>query len=168
MGPVAHSSFGYLGWKLSDRRDRRGYGFLFLFIALLPDIDFLLAFIFPGAGIVHQVFTHNIFFAGLTAGIVLLLFKPLRRRWWLVAMVVVSHLLLDLLVRDPVPPLGIMLFYPLWKEPLNLGIFPNLWRDGLEEIFSLHNLLVVILEFVILILPVWVFIRFRDRRGKRG
>jgi hypothetical protein len=83
-------------------------------------------------------------------------------------MVVASHLFLDLLVRDPVPPLGIMLLYPLWKEPLNLGIFPNLWRDGIKEIISLHNLLVVILEFVLLIVPVWIFVRIRDRREKAG
>jgi len=161
MGPVAHSGMGYLGWKLSGRRGNHALGLLFILLALLPDIDFVLAYLLPGTAIPHQLYTHNIFFVGFTAGLLLLLFASLRSEWRWVMAVGFSHLVLDLLVLDPVPPLGIKLLFPLWGEPLNLGFFPNLWRDSLRQILSLHNLLVVALEALVFGIPLWLLMNPR-------
>ena len=167
MGPIAHTGIGFLGFKLSDSKENKRILLYLFLMANLPDIDFLFSLIFTKAKSIHQLYTHNIFFVGITTGLLLLIVKSLRSRWKIFLLVAYSHLLLDLFVVDPIPPLGIKLFFPIIDKPLNFGFFPNLWRNGFKEIFSLHNFFVFFLEYVIFILPVWLLMKGKNSKKKR-
>ena len=164
MSPVAHSAFGLLGWqKFSETKNLKTL-ILFILVGNLPDIDFALFLIMGEKGLkMHQFYTHNIFFVFLTA----LLFCPLftgkreRRGFLLVAF---SHLLLDFVTIDGAAPYGFRLFYPVSLQLFNFGLFPNLWKDNLARVFSLHNLWVLCFETVVFLVP--VVLVYRKAFGK--
>jgi len=154
MTPLAHSAIGFLGWKRAAPDGKPALAFLFVALANLHDLDFLvLAALGAGGRNLHQQFTHNLLFSLLAPLVLFPLIKPARIRWGLV-LVSLSHLPLDLIIRDPVAPVGFPLFYPLWKKNFNLGFFPNIWRGGWGEVVSFHNLCTVLLEVVVVVLPV--------------
>lgn len=159
MSPVAHSAVGLLGWqKFSEKKNLKTL-LIFILIANLPDIDFAF-YLFLGekALNLHQYFTHNVFFAAITAIACWFFFKSKTGRFGIL-LVAFSHLLLDYLTIDLVDPKGFRLFYPFSSQVFNCGIFPNLLKDNWAEVFSFYNLLVISLETALFAVPVLMVYR---------
>jgi len=150
MTPIAHTSLALLGWQVCAAKKTVKTLLFFVLLSGLPDIDFLFGR--------HQVFTHNIFFALLAPLPFFYWFRQKRERIGLY-LVSFSHLILDLLVIDRFQPIGIPLFYPLVNRYFNLGIFPSMERGPIPGIFSTHNLVVLLLENLIFLLPVLLYFR---------
>lgn len=159
MSPVAHSAIGFLGWqKSASQRDLKSLA-IFVLVSNLPDIDFLLFQMLAKTGEnLHQFYTHNLMFTLLVP---LCFFPFLRHARERLALVLVSgsHLLLDIIMVDPVAPIGFPVFLPFWERSFNLGIFPNLLRNDVGAVFSLHNAAVIGLEVLIVVVPVLILCR---------
>lgn len=169
MSPVAHSAAGLLGWQLTAGKKNWKTLAVFVLLANLPDLDHALLFFMGKRGLeLHQYFTHNIFFVTLTA----IACWPLLNRMggeglgvkgkWRqrigILMVSYSHLFLDLITIDHMPPIGFRPFYPLSSRFFNFGFFPNLHKGSLAEAVSLNNILVMSLEAVVILLPIlWIY-----------
>ena len=169
MSPVAHAAIGFLGWgKFASRRNMRTLA-VFILVANLPDIDFLFFLIVGKVGHnLHQFYTHNLMFTLLVPFFFFPLLKESREKIALV-LVSVSHLFLDILMVDPVSPIGFPVFYPFWDRVFNLGIFPNLLRSNTASIFSAHNAAVIGLEIMTVVVPVLLMCRKEIFRvGERG
>jgi hypothetical protein len=156
VSPIAHSAIGLLGWQLTASRKNIKTLILFLFVANLPDIDYLLFLLFRTRRFyIHQYFTHNIFFVVITAALLSLFLKAGKDRLGLI-LVGVFHLVQDIFVLDRGWPKGIRLFYPLSSKFFNIGFFPNLQRGSLWHMFSLRNISVLALETLVFIVPIIV------------
>ena len=156
MSPVAHSAIGLLGWQRFSGKKNLKTLMLFILIANLPDIDFVPYLLLGQKALnFHQYFTHNIFFVVLTAMAAWLFFKTKKERAALL-LVALSHLLLDFLTIDGSTPIGFRLFYPFSQQLFNMGIFPNFLK---ENLFSLHNFLVVCFETAFFMIPVLLVYR---------
>ncbi len=159
MSPIVHSSVALLGWQKSAENKNLKTLFLFMLISNLPDIDFLLSLIFGKKTFgLHQYYTHNVFFVCFT---VLLFFPILKQKKERIgfSLVAFSHLLLDLIGIDMVPPVGFRLFYPLSNRFFKFEVFPSMKRDNLAALFSLHNLWILALEVAIFLVPVLIYYR---------
>jgi len=167
MSPVAHAGLGLLGWQIFDRRKTVWTLALFVLVSNGLDVDFLLHAIFGNHALfIHQYFTHNLFFTlALSAGACFLL-RDARSRVGLI-LTGLSHLAVDLIVIDTLPPVGIRVFYPLSGIFYNLPWFPFLKRGTWEVMASRRNLEVLALEFGFFVLPVLlVFFRPLWKRMK--
>ena len=154
MTPLAHSAIGLLGWQKAVSEKNIKTLFIFVLCSNLPDIDFLIIPLLRSGDMqFHQSYTHNIFFIGLVTLILFNVFKTGKARLSLF-LVAVSHLVLDLIIIDPVAPVGIRVFFPLWNKLFNFGFFPNFLRGDLGMVFSWHNLMTVALEVSLFALPV--------------
>ena len=159
MSPVAHSAVALLGWQRFSEKKNLKTLLIFILIANLPDIDFAF-YLFLGeiALNLHQYFTHNVFFAAITAIACWRLFKSKIERFGIL-LVAFSHLLLDYFTIDLVDPKGFRLFYPFSPQLFNFGIFPNLLKDNWAGVFSFYNLLVISLETALFAVPVFLVYR---------
>ena len=156
MTPVGHVGLGLLGWQIGDRRKTAGTLALFLLAANGADIDFLLSLLFGARPLfVHQAYTHNLLFVLLSCGALSMLLKdgPSRGALLLTGL---SHLAFDIFVVDPVPPVGIRLFYPFSGALFNVALFPHVERGAWPALFSSRNLAAVALEFACFVLPVLI------------
>jgi hypothetical protein len=159
VSPLAHAGIGLLGWQAFDRKKTAGSLALFLFAANWPDIDFVFSWFFGNRGIFrHQFYTHNVFFVMAGCGLLALLLPKGGGRWGLI-LAGLSHLPLDFIVVDTVPPIGIRPFWPVSDALYNIGLFPNLERGPWRVIFSPRNFLVLGLEFLLFVLPVLLLYR---------
>jgi len=154
MSPIAHSGIGLLGWELAASRKNIKTLLLFILVANLADIDFLFHTIFGVRRLfIHQYYTHNLAFVTVAAALLSLSLPAGRDRWGLV-LTGLSHLAVDIIVVDPIRPIGIRLFYPFSKRLFNWGLFPYLKRGSFQVMLSSKNLYVLILEAAIFIAPV--------------
>ena len=143
---------------------------LYLFAANAPDLDFLPGLFVGDLGRYHHGPSHSIAFAilfGLCAGA----FFSRRMHAFVIAFsLYLSHVLLDYLVQDPSPPLGVRLFWPFSHEyymapfafyrPFN---YPGSFAEPMISIvFSFHNLLTLLTE-ILFLLPVLVFVSWYKR-----
>lgn len=161
MSPIVHSGIALLGWQKSTALENKHVKTLlvFLLVSNLPDIDFLFFLVIgKKAFAIHQYYTHNVFF---TAAFTLLFFPLLKQKRERIGLYLVafSHLLLDLITIDGAAPFGFRLFYPLSEKLYYFGIFPNLHKKTLEEVFSFHNLWVLAFETAVCLLPVLFYYR---------
>jgi len=164
MSPIAHCGTALLGWQLASRRKNVFTLGLFLVAANLPDLDFLLRFLpGPGPAPLHQAFTHNLPFVLVTIGLLSLLLPPGPDRWGLV-LVGLSHLILDVIVIDLVPPVGIRALYPFSDRLFNFGFFPYVQRGSFKAMATIRNLGVFALEAAVFVLP--VVLAFPRRLGR--
>jgi membrane-bound metal-dependent hydrolase YbcI (DUF457 family) len=154
MSPVGHTAAGLLSWQKFSAKKNLKTLVLFTLIANFPDIDFGLFFLFGRRGLeMHQDYTHNVFFVGLTVLLFLPFFKEKKERNG-IFITAYSHLLLDYLTIDGAAPYGFRLFFPLFEQRFNLGVLPNLWKADWHEVFFLHNLWVTGFEMAFFLLPV--------------
>ncbi len=159
MTPIGHTGAALLGLKAAQEDKNIKTLFIFVLLANLPDIDFcFFLFLGPKAFSMHQYFTHNIFFVSLGAGAGALFLKTRRQRLML-CLTAYSHLLLDLFTIDGAAPVGFRLFYPLSERLYNFGIFPNIMKGSINEVFSLHNGWVLGFELLVFSVPVWLVYR---------
>lgn len=161
MTPIAHTLAGISGWLAVSRRLRSGEIVAFVLAANLPDVDFLLRLV-PAvhSRIPHQYATHNLVFVLLSTLLLSRLVSTVRVRWALLV-VAMSHPVLDLLVTDTVAPIGFPLLYPFSGRLFHVGGFPPFQRGNLAAVFTWGNLAVVLLEFLVFIVPVWILARKR-------
>ncbi|MCP5108731.1 MAG: metal-dependent hydrolase [bacterium] len=163
MTPIGHSGIALLGWQKSTQTKNIKTLLLFLFIANLPDIDFLFFLVIgKKAFSIHQYYTHNVFFVLFTA---LLFFPFLKEKKERIGFTLIafSHLLLDLITVDGVAPYGFRLFYPISEKLYHFGFFPNVHKENLSAMFSLHNLWLAALEAAIFLAPMLLFYRKKEK-----
>jgi Tol biopolymer transport system component len=152
--PIAHSIAGAGIYWLSLRKQTKtqewfahkeliGLG-VAIFLANLADLDLI-----AGAVVgryMHSQFTHTTAFAiivGLLAAIVAPVFKikPFRA-FWLVSLLVSSHLILDFFTRDSSYPRGIMFVWPLsdryYISPISVLL--DIWRGTPGLMFGFNNM----------------------------
>lgn len=159
MSPIAHTGAALLGWQKTAHKKNLTTLFFFILIANFPDIDFLFFFVIgKKAFALHQYYTHNVFFVGVSTLLFLPLLKSRRERIGF-TIVGFSHLLLDLLVIDAAAPFGFRLFYPLSNRLFYYGITPNPAKAGLADILTLQNIWVLVFETVVFIVPVLLYYR---------
>ncbi|MBN2206607.1 MAG: metal-dependent hydrolase [Candidatus Aminicenantes bacterium] len=153
MTPLPHAAAGLIGWKLAARGKGGKTLAVFVFVACLPDIDFVL---YPLLGrpdwLVHQRYTHNIVLSVLSALAFFPLLKEARLRVGLV-LTALSHLVLDVIVVDNLAPIGFRPFLPFSDAYLNWGLFPFVRRGTIAEVLSVQNLVAFGLEIVLFVLP---------------
>ncbi len=160
MSPIAHSGIALLGWQCTSGKNNINSLLLFVACANFPDIDFLLYFIVgPEALSLHQKFTHNILFVSLVL-LVLFTFKNFTNITKIgLSLVAFSHLFVDLITKDMAVPVGFRLFFPFSSKLYGFGIFPNLYKESIVQVFSFHNLAVLGLETLLFMVPVLIIYR---------
>lgn len=159
--PVAHSMMGLAVYITSTKKEEiisSWKRFLFfIFLANLPDIDFLPVFIFGFSIIpnIHQGITHTIGFS-IVAGLFFALLYGSKggnvlKGFLLVFSLLSSHIFLDYLTVDSTPPYGFKLLWPFSDKPLtsSVSIFDGLAKKSLEELLSYGNFRVVLREMAI-------------------
>jgi inner membrane protein len=171
--PLGHSLMGYIIYRATDRptvTHQWKRVALYLFAANAPDLDFFPGLLVAEPGRYHHGPSHSIAFAilfGVCAGAIC----SRRMRGFVIAFsLYVSHILLDYLVQDPSPPLGVPLFWPFIHEyfiapfafypPIN---YPgSLGEPIVPVVFTFHNLLTLLSE-VVFLLPVLIFVSWYKR-----
>jgi membrane-bound metal-dependent hydrolase YbcI (DUF457 family) len=156
--PVGHAIGGlavYFSAKGRPIREDLPFVAVCAGVSLLPDLDFAIG---PFAGkSYHHTFTHSLGFTILFAFVTYLACrflgrpKPIRDAGVL-AMVYLSHILLDMLGEDKTSPFGVQLLWP-FSEAYYISPFPifdEVWRGTLDRLFGLHNWLAVAKEVLIL------------------
>ncbi len=122
-------------------------------LANLADFD-LIAGVLAGR-YMHSQITHTPVFAvmiGLIAAAVAPFFhvKPFRA-FWLVTLLVGSHIVVDFFTRDTSYPVGNMLFWPVsnryYISPVS--IFPDIWRGSPALIFGFNNINAALREITV-------------------
>lgn len=174
--PIGHTLMGStIG--LSLKADRKLFLFA-VFAASVPDIDFLLGFLFGDIKILHHEMIHSLGFAVIFSVLVVVvcyITKADRPLLWggVGLMGYSSHLFLDYLVKDPAPPYGAQFLWPFSKDyyMASFAFFPGfhyLNPDGtiLSAVFSLQNVKVFGFELLVF-LPIIFFFIFKGMLGKR-
>lgn len=150
---------------------------LFVVLANLPDCDFIFGWISSGEpNIFHRQWTHSFFFVAISALIVARIWKiypSLWATWGIYFSVIGSHLVIDFFTG---PELGMITRYGqplLWpatklafSSPLALVVGPE--HKGLQELFSIHNILAACYEFLIFGLPALLIFRLSARCRKHN
>lgn len=180
--PFGHSLAGVIIYTLTTKgRDLlKSWRWLVVCVlfATLADVDFAPALFgrIDVANRFHRHLTHTLLFATVTwaaaYGVLRLLRKPLAGRCCVVLFFCsLSHLFLDLLGKDPRPPVGIPLLWPFVRGRFKLPVkfFPDLHKATYAEIFSLHNLGVVAYEAIVFgtLLLVLIVVKQRYESRKR-
>ena len=159
-----------MGWTLEPpARDRRQLWWrvaVLAAISVAPDLDLLIGR--------HSRETHSLGAALIAASLIAwwwpsLLSRQRWRSWLIVALVWLSHPLLDILAPDGTAPFGVMLFWPFSVDHYTTGLhildpINRRWWMGMEQ-FVLHNLLAIIRETLILG-PVAALVWWRRTGGK--
>jgi len=162
--PIGHALAG-IAWQ----RARPGFFFdrtwpdalFFVFLANLPDADFLPGLILGRPNFYHHGIFHSLGAALAIAAIGGGLFYLHKKRFWATAagifLVFYSHLLLDYFALDFSAPFGLPLFWPFSGRYFIAAkpIFINITRseqshDFFASLFSSHNLAAALREIVLL------------------
>lgn len=186
--PIAHSLMGYTLAESSSVRLTKSFWLdvlILMFLANLPDIDFLPGYLVGRPNLYHHYYTHSVAFAALVGGLAALYFWRKRGRFWpyfaIVFAAVSSHLILDLVTVDQAPPYGMALLWPVTSRFYDIGwdVFGAVHKsdaayDFFASLFHPANARVVLIEFMIM-LPIAAFVRalryysggWRQARGQR-
>ncbi|EAZ92934.1 metal-dependent hydrolase [Crocosphaera chwakensis] len=168
--PIGHSLAGYLGFFLVRKNSHflKYYSskqllITAILIANLPDIDFLLGYLFyQDFNAIHRQFTHS-FFVGFIVCLVIFyclrFYKKIPYSFlvWLWGLYF-SHILLDMLAYDRYLPAGVQCFLPFSSDYF---AFPISILGGLSftgGIIQLNNFLTILQEIVII--PLLFFVIF--------
>lgn len=159
MTPLPHAAVGLAAWKIASRREDARALLIFMFVSCLPDIDLLFYHLLGRPEVFkHQLYSHNIFFALLSALVFFPLLKTPRERAAL-ALVALSHLVMDVFVVDDVAPVGFRPFWPLSKLLVSFGFFPYVRRGTPAQVLSAENLFAFGLEMALFVVPALIFCR---------
>jgi inner membrane protein len=171
--PLGHSLMGYAICRATIKQPVAHHWKLILlcvFAANAPDLDFLPGLFAGHLGRYHHGPSHSIVFAVLFGILAGALFSRRIYAFVMAFSLYLSHVLLDYLVQDPSPPLGVPLFWPFSHEyymapfalyrPINYPA--SLAEPVVSIVFSLHNLITFLTE-VLLLLPVLLFVSWYKR-----
>ena len=174
--PIGHAAAGIL-FLIFRRKLRKGKellahwreGLLFVFLSCLPDIDLYN----PYTGKLdlnspfHHLYTHSFSFAFLAGFFVLLIHWLFKKNWnWKLgiwaALVVISHVLLDLLFSNH--GLRLQLFWPFSERVISSPIhFYYRWDQG--NVLSSVNLIQFVAEAVVSWGLIYGLLRINSRVG---
>jgi len=162
--PIGHALAG-----LAFARSRPGFFFksswrdaiFFIFLANLPDADFLPGILLGQPNLFHHGIFHSL---GAALAVSLLggcFFQLRKKRFWPAAAVIFlvfySHLLLDFFARDFVAPYGLPLFWPfsgryfIASRPIFINVIRSSRADDFFiSLFNGHNLAAAGREIMIL------------------
>ena len=184
--PIGHSFAGYIINSYSSRSLKiQGIKalFLYIFIANVPDLDFVPGLLVGKPNLFHHGISHSVGMGAIFSLLLALLLnigdtENLNKDFFLFFSLYCSHLLLDYISYDTRPPLGIPIFWPLsneyfiFKYPIlppvahSKNTYANI-AQFFSGAFSLHNLYVVLMEFAVS-LPrlfiVWILNLNRSRK----
>jgi membrane-bound metal-dependent hydrolase YbcI (DUF457 family) len=135
--------------------------FFFIFLANLPDGDFLPGFLLGFPNRFHHGIFHSLGAALAVAAVIGWLFSRRKGhavKFFVFAFIVFcSHLLLDFFTLDFTPPYGLPLFWPFSNSYTIAAhpVFTNITRSPnsanfFSSLLSLHNLKAALLETVLL------------------
>ena len=157
--PICHSLAG-ISIYLSFNKEIWGYRalkivILYIFLANLPDIDFIPGIFLGDPGYFHHGISHTIGLAILVTLICITIEKIRKVKCWpicgIVFLLIFSHLIVDLFTKDYLRPYGIMVLWPFndtYFYP-HLLIFTEINREGLKGILSISNVLAGLKEILI-------------------
>ncbi len=171
--PIAHS---IVSLTLSPKKpsEIKGMKWVLFWIILgnFADFDFIPGIVIGDPSRFHHGPSHSILCA-LVLAILAYRFYPVlfhghKAPFWAMMSVTFSHLFLDMLTVDRVPPCGLPLLWPFssYYFLFPFSLFLNMNRGmTLHILFSLHNLIALAIE-VILTLPFLVWVVVKRRRAK--
>src|SRR5918996_1228730 len=166
--PIGHSLMGYIIHRATARPSSPHNWSaiaLYLFAANAPDLDFIPGLFVGQPSRFHHGPSHSIGFAILFAAIASVCFRRKTHAFVMAFSLYLSHVLLDYLIQDPSPPHGVPLFWPFSYEyymaPFAFFRRFDYASHSVESLLSpmltLHNLLTVLLE-VVLLLPLLILV----------
>lgn len=160
--------------KKGEPLDRGDLGLLAtaLVLAHLPDVDLvpITVYGFSAVKMFHQAYTHNMAFCLISSLIASLLASVIRKKPFMhyfpfFSLLVFSHILLDAMGHDTNPPIGVQLLWPLSSSyflfPVHL--FIGVAKSTARELFSLWNLMAVLVELIVF-LPIVGVIRVLNQK----
>ena len=181
--PVAHSLIGFSLFLLTTRKVKpvslhhlmpwRNRILVFIILANLPDIDFLISWLTTGnANLLHNGWTHTLLFAIIVAPIIATISRleaTYLKSNLLISGVVATHVVMDFFTGPVLgfsKSYGIPILAPISTErlqsPVSLFVGPK--HQTLDQIFSLHNWGWV--SFEALVLAPVVLLIIMKRRAK--
>ena len=175
--PLGHSVLGLtiaLASSPASSRKIWRLGVFCIFGANSADLDFVPGLFIGDINRYHQTVSHSLFAAALfgvmSAWLAPYLGETRLRVGTMGFSAYASHLFLDFLVVDERPPLGIPMFWPFMSDhfiapwPLLMGIRHGVPGDDLIEFarqfLSLHNLIALGLEFILLLPALTIAVMF--------
>ncbi len=160
--------------KIWNRHTLFSWSF-FVFFSNLPDIDFIPYAITgkPKYYFWHHGWTHSLGAAILCSFIYYTFCKKLKKYCSVfeVLILYLTHLILDFFTLDLVPPIGIPLFWPLWKKYFTSSIplfcfFLKSGKTSIARYYLLSKLAIYsyLWEFFFFLLIIFVLIFFKSSR----
>lgn len=168
--PFGHSLAGFIiySYKNKSLKPKETYKlFFYIFIANAPDLDFLIGMMVGKPNLYHHGISHSLGMAALFAFIIALFAHwfqknndlSIKNNFFLLFILICSHLFFDLISVDGRPPYGIPLFWPFSDRYFMVPILPPVKHSVLdhatiiqffEDVFSVHNIYVVLLEIIVM------------------
>ena len=162
--PVAHSAAGIALYLLiyNNNTNFRKSGLkpplllaLAVFLANLPDFDFIPGFLIGDPNRFHHGISHSLIFALSIASLVYLMVKKtmavldVKKLYLLLVLTLSSHVVLDFLTWDGSEPFGVPMFWPFSSDYVISphSFFMGVTRSGesnlvfLASLFNKHNLM---------------------------
>jgi inner membrane protein len=164
--PLGHSLSGLIiYWLFGHHHEteaktdsfRINWGLLLfiIFIANLPDLDFLPGFLTGSLNKHHHGLIHSfglvVLVTPLLSWFLVKFFKiNFFKSTGLIFLILATHLFIDYFTQDLSPPYGTRLLWPLSSKFYNscIWIFPPFWRDSWGEVFSYKNFICLLVEVI--------------------
>lgn len=180
--PVAHTICGYVIYDGTIKKEKKidwKMLLIVIFLANLPDIDYLPGLFIDKPNIFHHGATHSIFFAVVVGFLTAFLFsfrksKTFWKHFFIFFALCFSHSVLDFFTKDTSLPLGEQLLWPFtdnyYLSPVT--IFRDVSKGGtnksfLMSAFEIYNFITVLTECIIFA-PILIGIRkLRTIRHKK-
>ncbi len=182
--PIAHSLMGYLIYRVTTKTfkwRKRYIVLLYIFLANIPDLDFIPGLFVGSASRYHHGISHSIGFALIFAFGCYVIQAILKQAYIKRSVVIVfclyfSHIVLDYLTKAPTnlygDPVGEKLLWPFSNlyYIAHFAFFPIIHFNGtslefLLSLLSMQNLIAMGVEFAILS-PVIVAVELWKYRNK--
>ena len=162
--PIGHTLTGIAFFETHPGmffKNKWADAFFFIFLANLPDADFLPGLILGFPNLYHHGIFHSLGAALAVAAAVGWIFYQKKQHFWrfsfTVFLIFYSHLLLDFFTKDFAAPYGLPLFWPFTKNYYIAAhpIFINITRSArsanfFSSLFSRHNLDAALREIILL------------------
>jgi len=162
--PIGHTLTGIAFFESSPGlffKNRWADAFFFIFLANLPDIDFLPGLILGFPNLYHHGIFHSLGAALAVAAALGWIFSQKKQHFWgfsaITFFIFYSHLLLDFFSKDFTAPYGLPLFWPFSNNYFiaTHPVFLNITRSNrsanfFSSLLSRHNLEAALREIILL------------------
>ncbi|MEI6614528.1 MAG: metal-dependent hydrolase [Chrysiogenales bacterium] len=162
--PIGHTLTGIAFFQTSPGlffKNKWADAIFFIFLANLPDADFLPGFVLGFPNLFHHGIFHSLGAALAVAAAMGWIFYQKKHHFWRFSITVFfifySHLLLDLFSKDLAAPYGLPLFWPFSNRYhiATRPFFLNIERssrstDFFSSLFNHHNLEAAMIEILLL------------------